>query len=137
MRMLLALAVLIAGVAVAAPARAADLVGGEVTWAGAVRAGSVIILDDQPGVIVRHYWLPPWRNRHYFPTSDKPPVLGRRENLNAPSEAPIPPATFYRAWSTNSLFFPDVLPPLPVHARTLDDEGLARAPARTRPHVNP
>lgn len=27
----------------------------------------VVILDDEPGVVVRHWWLPPWRNRHYYP----------------------------------------------------------------------
>ncbi len=27
----------------------------------------VAIYDDEPGVVVRRWWLPPWRNRHYYP----------------------------------------------------------------------
>ncbi len=29
--------------------------------------GPLVILDDQPGVVIRRWWLPPWRNRHYYP----------------------------------------------------------------------
>ena len=27
----------------------------------------VVIYDDEPGVVIRRWWLPPWRDRHYYP----------------------------------------------------------------------
>ncbi len=110
-------AIILIALAAAAPARAADLVeapdgySGEVQYGvrGSVRAEPVLIYDYQPGVAVRTWWLSPWQHRHYFPTTGVKPKVGRRENLAARYK-PIPAQTFYRAWSTNSLFID--LPPL-------------------------
>jgi hypothetical protein len=136
MRALVAVVLIV--LAAAAPARAADLVeapddfSGEVQYdAGGfagVRAEPVLIYDYQPGVIVRSWWLSPWHQRHYFPTTGVKPKVGRRENLAARYK-PVPAQAFYRAWSTNSLFID--LPPL--RAVAIDDEGIPRrrkAPAK-------
>ena len=144
MRVLFALALLILGIAGLAPARAADLVeppdggawpGGGYTEGGdrssGVRALPVVIYDYEPGVSVRHYWLSPWRHRHYFPVTGKPPRLGRAENLSSVGGIHRPAETFTRYWSTTELF---VRAPRPVHARmrAVDDEGLPR-PGKKNP----
>ena len=79
MRASVVIAVSLAGLIVgAACARAADLPvapygeGGYGGYGVCCRAAyqpvpQVVILDDEPGVVVRHWWLPPWRNRHYYP----------------------------------------------------------------------
>jgi hypothetical protein len=65
---------LIGLVAGAACARAADLAvepddGGYDVCCGVAYdpVPQVVIYDDDPGVVVRRWWLPPWRNRHYYP----------------------------------------------------------------------
>jgi len=68
-------------------------------------AAPVVIYSYEPGVTMRAYWLPPWRNRHYFPHSNDRPRLGRRENLSAPRRFVRPAATFMRSWS-NAADFP-------------------------------
>ena len=128
MRALVALALLTFGIAAAMPARAADLVepdgvsyGGG--WALGVRAAPVVLFDYEPGVIVRSYWLSPWRHRHYFPLTGQRPAVGRREDLSATGAVPQPAETFYRAWSTTDLF-PHRVPHIRLRARGLDDEGV-------------
>ena len=60
------------------------------------RVGPIVIYDYQPGVVVRAYWLSPWRNRHYFPfgaaqhQSDAAWTTGRCK----------PAEDFERSWST-------------------------------------
>ena len=67
------------------------------------RAAPLVIYDYQPGVIVRAYWLKPWRNRHYFPTTGTVPEVGRLEDLSAERETPEPAESFFREWSASSL----------------------------------
>ena len=85
----------------------------------AVRAPDVIIYDVEPDAGIRAYWARPWRGRHYYPFTGKKPKVGRRENLNARYPAPKPAPSYYREWSTLSLYPPravmppaDIAPPL-------------------------
>jgi len=66
-----------------------------------MRATSLRIYDNQPGVTTRDYWLAPWHNAHYFPRTGKRPGVGRLERLDV-GRAPIPAKSFHRAWSTSS-----------------------------------
>ena len=64
------------------------------------RAAPLVIYDYQPGVIVRAYWLAPWRQRHYYPTTGEKPEVGRDEDLSAVSGNLPEAETFERHWST-------------------------------------
>jgi len=88
---------MIATVLIAVPARAADLA---TTWAGPVHAEPFIIYDYQPGIVVRSYWIGPWAGRHYFPSSDRKPILGRREQL---VPAAVSDRTYRRTWSSGPI----------------------------------
>jgi hypothetical protein len=68
------------------------------------RSGPLTVYDYQPGVLVRAYWLAPWRHRHYFPTTGEMPEIGRDEDLSAPSNSSEPAETFHQHWSTSSAF---------------------------------
>jgi hypothetical protein len=68
------------------------------------RAGPLMFYDNDRGVVMRAYWLAPWRNRHYYPTTGEKPEIGRDEDLSAPRGTPEPAETFYRFWSTSSAF---------------------------------
>ena len=70
-----------------------------------VRAAPLVIYDYEPGVVVRAYWLPPWRHRHYFPATGKRPRIGRVEHLSVRS-VHKPAKTYRRFWSTSSAFLP-------------------------------
>ena len=131
MRALFALAVLTLGIAGLTPARAADLVEPDTDgvsygggWTHGVRVAPVVLYDYESGVIVRSYWLSPWRHRHYFPVTGQRPAVGRLEDLSATGGVPQPAETFYRAWSTTDLL-PRRVPHIRIHARGLDDEGVA------------
>ena len=79
-------------------------------------AGQIVEWDFEPGVVVRAYWLPPYANRHYFPSSGTAPQLGRKENLESSVE-PKPAKTFYREWSTfppEPVEQPPMMAPLPA-----------------------
>lgn len=89
--------------AVAGEAGAADFVSGP---GYGVRAPQLLVYDNQPGVYVRAYWAPPWQGRHYYPFTGKKPKVGRHENLTAVRAAPEPAESFYREWSTLSLYPP-------------------------------
>jgi hypothetical protein len=110
----------IAGLGLAGAAHAGDLrVAGGAQYstygiAGGQRIGPIVIYDSQPGVVVRAYWQRPWRNRHYFPRTGKRPKIGRAENLSAPRPHYQMAESYYRAWSTNALFPPPVVAPVPV-----------------------
>ena len=105
MRVLFAVAFIALGFAGVAATSAADLPsvqsGYYSTRSSVVgqRAEQLVIYDDQPGVLVRAYWLAPWRHRHYFPATGKRPRIGRHENLIAPSRPSKPAQTFQRSWS--------------------------------------
>ena len=118
MRVLFALALIalglsalgLAGVTAASAgnARGYSVIGG--------RAAPLVIYDYQPGVVVRAYWLAPWRHRHYYPTTGEKPEVGRDEDLSTgASGAPEPAETFQRSWSTSAAFRPELLraEPLP------------------------
>jgi hypothetical protein len=118
MRVLFAIALLVFGIAGVSAAGAADMAidrSGSYSAYGQ-RAEQLVIYDYQPGVLVRAYWLAPWRHHHYFPATGQQPWIGRDEDLSAPSEPSPPAKTFRRSWS-NSSAFEHELPrarPLPV-----------------------
>ena len=74
-------------------------------------AGQIVEWDFEPGVVVRAYWLPPYANRHYFPSSGETPRLGRKENLES-SVKPEPAKSFYREYSSFPVEPPPPPPPL-------------------------
>lgn len=84
-----------------------------------VRAGMRIVADSEPGVYVRSYWRAPWRNRHYFPFTGQRPKVGRHERLSEKYPAPKPAESFYREWSTVSLYPPHVVMPPPDNSQPL------------------
>lgn len=112
MRALAAIAGLIAGLAAAGEACAADLPAvrsdGFTSYSVTVgrRAPMLVIYDDEPGVFIRPYWIAPWRGRHYFPATGRRPKVGRRENLAA-RRFPKQAASFHRNWSTSAAFAPE------------------------------
>jgi len=123
MRAVLAAALIASAVAGAAPAYAADL--GEAPHAsahalysdpsfGTVRTEQLVILDYEPGVVTRAWWLSPWRQHYYFPATGRKPRVGRDENLAARRPLPKPAQSFYRVWSTSARADDEVVPrPLP------------------------
>ncbi len=96
---------------VAAPAVAADLGPPKEHHRHGVRgrpAGPLVVYDFEPGVVVRAYWLAPWRNRHYYPSTGEQPISGRNEAIPPDGrELPEPAEKFYRMWSTSELFARD------------------------------
>lgn len=129
MRALLAVAIVVLGIESAA---AADIdfgggAGGYLPYGE--RAGQVFIYDVQPGVVIRPYWHAPWRHRHYFPSGDGEPKLGRDEDLSAVSVVSNPPESFHRYWSTTSIppDYPRPRPPKTVPVAP-DDEHFTPPP---------
>ena len=102
MRVLLAIALIIFGVAGVRAARAADLTIQPVAFEYGQRAGMLVVYDNQPGVFVRAYWSAPWHDHHYFPGTGHRPKLGRDENLNAHGARLLPAKTFKRQWSNET-----------------------------------
>ena len=86
------------GAALGGTAAAADLTA---VPRGAIfaPAGQIVEWDFEPGVVVRAYWLPPYANRHYFPSSGEQPRVGRQEGLGSRVK-PTPAESFYREWSS-------------------------------------
>lgn len=118
MRLLFAFAIAILAIAGMETVRAADLSApgagagaspARSAWILGARAEPVVIIDDEPGVVLRDYWLPPWHNHHYFPMTGRVPRLGRRENLSLHARY-RPARSFYRVWST-PLFRNEAAPP--------------------------
>lgn len=70
-----------------------------------VPAGQIVIWDSEPGVVTRAYWLPPWRNRRYFPSNGEATELGRDEDLSR-RDIPEPVPAYRRYWSSSSAFAP-------------------------------
>ena len=103
---------IIAFVASATVANAADVrtsPGGYVGYSDyGLRTEPVIVYDYEPGVIVRTYWEPPWRNHHYFPSTGRRPKVGRLEHI--PPRRVSKNEDYYRYWSASSIFFPEQLP---------------------------
>jgi len=87
------------------------------------RAAPLVIYDYQPGVVVRAYWLKPWRNRHYFPTTGTVTEVGRLEDMSVAREKPEPAESFFREWSTSSLIdntLDTIDAPLPGNSDRMD-----------------
>jgi len=86
-----------------ASATAADLSSGGEGYGGygGVIAGQIVVWDAEPGIVTRAYWLPPWRNRHYFPSNGEMPEIGRDEDLSRRS-TPNQAQNFRRSWSASS-----------------------------------
>ena len=101
-----ALSVALGGTAAAADLQPGSLSPGE---AGFASGGQIVKWDFEPGVVVRAYWLPPYANRHYFPSSGEQPRLGRLENLGSRVK-PTPAESFSREWSS----FPVETAPAPL-----------------------
>lgn len=103
-------AVAVIGIAGVGAANAADgpvrhgLVHGPYSPYG-VRSGAVIVYDNQPGVLVRAYWYPPWNNRHYFPSEGRRPRVGRLEHM--PARRLTMAEDYFRYWSTSSIMIPE------------------------------
>ncbi len=109
MRVLITIVILVFGVT---SAGAADLRlggrphGGYVSHYSVIGepATPIIIYDYDPGVVVRAYWLPPWRNRHYFP-------FGRDKIVKTHAVGrPRPAQSYWRYWSNNGAFMYDAPP---------------------------
>ena len=114
MRALPAVAALaVFGIAGLGSVRASELSGRHVAYypSYAVRAPQVVLYDVESDAGIRAYWARPWRGRHYYPFTGKKPKVGRRENLNARYPAPKPAPSYYREWSTLSLYPPRVMLP--------------------------
>jgi hypothetical protein len=100
MRAFMIIAVLVAGIIAGSPARAADLPDHGDVFTHRVpyghRIGPIVVYDFQPGVVVRAYWVSPWRHRHYFPFG------GKQDADAAPRDdgPPQPAESFERSWST-------------------------------------
>ncbi len=116
MRVLIAIACLVLG---AAAASAADIGPVHAMRSAAVvhyrpvghPAGQIVLFDWEPGVALRAYWLPPWRDRHYFP-------FGRYlRHARAHWKRPRPAQDYHRRWAVSSVFDlppPYWAPPLPA-----------------------
>jgi len=117
MRTLKAIAILVFGIAGLSAARAADLPAERAArdvFTHHVpfgrRVGPIVIYDFQPGMVVRAYWLSPWRHRHYFPFG-----AAKQDIDAAPADdgPPQPAESFERYWSTSRTFIRE----LPLRAR--------------------
>src|SRR5665647_203189 len=114
MRVLFAVALIVSGIAGRNAASAADIPSERDATYSTYSAGlgqrtaPLVIYDYHPGVVVRAYWLAPWRHRHYYPTTGEKPEIGRDEDLSATGSAPEPAETFQRSWSTSSAVLPEL-----------------------------
>jgi hypothetical protein len=136
MRVLFAVALIALGIAGIGTA-SADHVRGHHTSGHhhlAHRITPLVVYDYQPGVVVRAYWLAPWRNRHYHPTTGEKPESGRLEDLTANVSAPEPAESFHRSWSTSSATLPETPRSYP---RALDLAPRAEQPPETPAAVKP
>ena len=85
------------------------------------RAGRLVIYDFEPGIVVRPYWIAPWRHRHYYPTTGEKPQSGRNEDLTGGAGgAPEPAETFQRSWSTSSALLPELPRELDVQSPPIE-----------------
>jgi len=96
---------LLAAVLAMGTAAAADLswnggYAGGYGSAAIVRGGTTDVYEfvGQSPFYVRRWWREPWAHRHFYPASDRIPVVGRREVL--PKHPAPPPEDYFRYWST-------------------------------------
>jgi hypothetical protein len=97
-----------AGAAGAADVSSGPGAGGAGYMDYALRTEPVIVYDFEPGVIVRTYWEPPYRNHHYFPSTGRKPKVGRLERVTA--RHPARSEDYVRYWSASSIFGPVLAP---------------------------
>lgn len=64
-------------------------------------AGQLFTYDWEPGVVVRAYWLRPWRDHHYFPYGRDRWDIRR---VRSHPVRPQPAEPFYRFWGASSVF---------------------------------
>src|SRR5690242_13663136 len=95
MRALLVIGSVGLALAAATPLRAADYD----YVSTSVRAIPFVIYDYEPGIAVRAYWLPPWRNHHYFPRGQKIKTGVHHGGTSRPHRI-RPAQDFHREWST-------------------------------------
>lgn len=113
----------------AAVAADRDLIG---VYSGGPHGQQIVFFDYEPGVVVRPYWLPPYRNMHYFPGNHETPRLGRRESFrNLPK--PVRAAGYRRSWSSFPVdtieqpplvYAPQLLAPSPKQPRDNEEMSL-------------
>ncbi len=102
MRALGAIGGFVAGLGVLTSALAADLAVEQGGYGGyGYDGGQIVIWDAEPGVVLRTWWAPPWRDRHYFPSSGEKPDIGRDEDLSQRS-TPQAAQSYRRSWSASS-----------------------------------
>jgi hypothetical protein len=117
MRFLICAATVVFGLACIPASGAADLgIGGRSYFGGdyyvnAERAGALIVYDFEPGTMLRAYWLPPWRNRHYFPFH-----AAKIHHVSSRSR-PKPAESYFRYWSNDGAFIAE---PPPAALRSFD-----------------
>jgi hypothetical protein len=77
-----------------------------------VGSGTVNVYEfvGQSPFYVRRWWREPWAHRHYYPASDRIPVVGRREVL--PKHPAPPPEDYFRYWSTPPGYGEEPPPPM-------------------------
>ena len=127
MRAPMFIAVLLAGlVAGAAGARAADLSVEGCCYGGPPPIAPVVIIDNEPGVVMNRWWLPPWRNRHFYPHG----VEKLRSDARPPDEPSRPRRAprYSRYWTNPPVYLLDSSPLLPDRAYPMP---------RPRPHAAP
>jgi len=115
MRVLAAIAILALSVTAAAAADFHGAAGGHfvANYDPVGRpAGQLFLYDWEPGVVVRAYWLRPWRDHHYFPYG-----RDRFDRVRAHPARPHPAEPFYRYWGASSGFD---LPPRSSPAQRLN-----------------
>jgi hypothetical protein len=136
MRVLLAIAILVCALAGVPRATAADLgIGARPVMSGdyylfADRAGALIVYDFEPGIVQRAYYLPPWRDRHYFPFH-----AVRPRHSQAPAGRPRPAESYFRYWSNDGAFIDD-LPPQALRSFDTPPTPRRRPHAATPPRKN-
>lgn len=142
MRAFVAIVILVFGVAGITGAGAADLRAGVAARGHGYSldysvigepAAPLIVYDYEPGVTIRAYWLPPWRNRHYFPFHGN---LRKRRATSYPVGRPKPAQSYWRYWSNDGAFIND-MPPAGFrsydHAPAPDRQN---HPTLVRPHYD-
>lgn len=115
MRAFIVIAVSAAGlVAGAAAARAADLDVGDSCCFVEYGPEQLVILDNEPGVVIRRWWLPPWRNRHYYPhgrwASKKVEKSESTPRKRVARTRPRPAPGYERYWTNPPNLAPDAVP---------------------------
>ncbi len=132
MRAPIVIAASVAGLlAGAANAWAADLPVELSAYRGCCDAGygwavPIVIYDDEPGVVTRSWWLPPWRNRHYFPHGAQ--RLKTSARLRADRRRPHPGRSYTRYWTNPPVYLLDSSPLL-RHAAAPPRQRIRRNPS--------